>query len=204
MGDFTGTITYKRNVHWKDESEQPAGSSSMSVDLDESAMINVAARFVRTFKEGNDVIELYEANQLSGNCSVVMKKIIVITDKEGTWSKIIDNWQGDKMIEPESGSNLLLSVNTTQNTYEIQSSIFFAPVEGTTEISSSEGKESPAETEPWVVNASLEVEDKINGSLIIGNWSAPAIEKMVVTSQAGLLPGSTWNWNLSRTKGAKR
>ena len=151
MGDFTGTITYKRNVHWKDESKQPAGSSSMSVDLDESAMINVAARFMRTFKEGNDVIELYEANELSGNCSVVMKKISVITDNEGTWSKITDNWQGDKMIEPESGSNLLLSINTTKNTYTFQASIYFTPVEGTTEISSSKGMRSTAETEPWVL-----------------------------------------------------
>ena len=204
VGAFTGTITYKRNVHWKDESEQPAGSSSMSVDLDESAMINVVARFVRTYKEGNDVIELYEANQLSGNCSVVMRKISVVTDKEGTWSKITDNWQGDKMIEPESGSNLLLTINTTKNTYTFQASIYFTPVEGTTEISSSKGLRSTSEAEPWGVNASLEMEDKIKGILIIGNWSEPAIEKIAVTPQAGLLPGSTWNWSLSRTKGTKR
>lgn len=203
-GDFTGTITYKRSVHWKDESEQPAGNSSMSVDLDENAAVFVAAHYLRTIKEGTDVIELYEANQLTGNCSVVMKKISVVTDHEGTWSKIIDNWQGDKMIEPESGSNLLLSINTTKNTYTLQASIFFAPVDGTIEISSSKGMRSSSDSEPWGVNASLEVEDKIKGSLIIGNWSQPAPNRMAVTPQAGLLPGSTWNWSLSRSKGTNR
>jgi len=200
-GEFTGTLTYKRHVNWKDESKQPAGSSSTSVELDENGSINVAARFLRTYREENDVIELYEAAALSGNCSVVMKKISIITDWNGDWTKIVDSWQGDKMIEPESGSNLLLSVNTTKNTYTITSSIIFAPVEGTTELSTSKGTNSTSDAaESWSVNASIDVEGSLKGSQITGNWSEPAADKMAVSSQTGLLPGCTWNWSLSRTK----
>ena len=167
-------------------------------------MVNVTARLVHTYKEGNDVIELYEANQLSGNCSVVMKKVSVLTDKDGNWIKIVDTWQGDKMIEPESGSTLLLSLNTTQKRYEIHSSIFFAQVEGTIELSNSKGTKSTSETDPWSVNADLGVEDKTDGNLIIGHFSKPAADKMVVTPQTGFLPGTTWNWSLSRTKAFKK
>ena len=32
-----------------------------------------------------------------------------------------------------------------------------------------------------------------------GNWSKPVTGNLAVTAAAGLLPGSTWNWSLSRT-----
>lgn len=199
-GNFNGTITYKRHVDWKDESEQPAGSSSMSVDLDENGVINVSAKLVSTFKEDSDIIELYEANQLNGNCSVVMKKTSIITDKDGNWTKIADSWQGEKMIDPESGSNLTLSVNTTRNTYTLQGSVSFQPIEGKTELSTSKGTKATTESaESWSLNANLDFAGRtVNGS-INGNWSLPATDKIVVTSLTGLLPGCTWNWSLSRT-----
>lgn len=49
-GDFTGTLTYQRHVHWKDESEEPSGSRFHSFDLDESATIHISSSYLRTIK----------------------------------------------------------------------------------------------------------------------------------------------------------
>jgi len=101
---------------------------------------------------------------------------------------------------PESGSNLLLSINTTKETYTIQTSIYFSPVAGTTESESSKGGKTTWEAESWNVNASFKVDGKMDGDLIDDSWSEPAEDKMAVTSQTGLLPGCTWNWSLRRTE----
>ena len=199
-GDFNGTITYQRHVHWKDESEQPSGSLFMSVDLDENATIHVAARYLRTIKySSGDSEVLYEATALSGNFSVSMKKIIVITDNDGNWTKNVDFWQGDKMIEPESGSNLLLTIEQQKKSYTIQSAISFPSVNGTSETTSSRGAKLTMEAENWRCHASFVVDGPTDGNSVNGNWSKPVTGNLAVTAAAGLLPGSTWNWSLSRT-----
>jgi hypothetical protein len=197
-GDFNGTITYQRLVQWKDESEQPAGTTFTSVDLNENATIHVTARYLRTISESDGVSELYEASPLSGNFSVSMKKVAIITDKNGHWTKMVDTWQGDKMIEPESGSNILLTIEPQKNRYTLQAAIYFPAVEGTTETTSSEGANWTTEAESWSCDASFDYEGESDGNSVYKNWSEPAIINMAVSPVSGLLPGTTWNWSLSR------
>lgn len=197
-GTFKGTISYQRSVHWKDESTQPSGKTFISVDLTESATVFVTARHLRNVKDSSGVSGLYEARPLAGRYSVSMTKTTVITDNKGHWTKSVDTWQGSGWMRPEDERNLLLTIEPRQKKYTIQSAILFPPVQGTTEISTSRGVKTTMPAEPWAINASFNVDGSTEGASVRGNWSQPATGNTAVTSAAGLLPGSTWNWSLSR------
>ena len=198
-GDFNGTITYKRNVHWKDDSEQESGKSFTSVDNDENVTINVAARYLRTIRYSYGVSELYEATPLSGNFSLNMTKTIILTDKKGHWTKKVDKWQGGGMLESESGSNLLITIEPQKKSYSIQGLINLPSVKGITEITTDRGTKLTMEAENWRINASFNVDGPSDGNSIRGNMSKPAIGTILVSPLTGFLPGTTWNWSLSRT-----
>lgn len=197
-GTFKGTIHYQRNVHWKDESTQPSGKMVMSVNLTETATLFVTAKHLRNVKDSSGVSELYEARPLAGRCSVSMKKITLITDKKGNWSKTVDTWQGGNWMRPEDASNLLVTIEPRQERYTIQGAIIFPPVEGTTEITSSRGMRSTMPAESWAINAGFDVDGSTDGAAVSGTWSQPAAGNTAVTATTGLLPGTTWNWRLKR------
>jgi hypothetical protein len=199
-GDFNGTITYRREVHWKDESTQPMMSTMTSVNLNESATFQVAAKYLKTTTGDDGPEELFEASPLSGNYSVTMKKVVTVTDENGHWQKKEDTWQGNKMLDPKSGSNIFLTIMPQNKSYRLQIEFHFPPVEGNTVITSDGGVNMTNEAEGWAINAGLEFEGKTDGNSVNGNWSKPAPPRLLVLPQAGLMPGSTWNWNLSRKK----
>jgi hypothetical protein len=101
-------------------------------------------------------------------------------------------------MDPEDGSNILLIINRKTGKYTLQTQIHYPAVEGTTEFSTNKGGGGTTETERWVCSAGFEYEGNTDGDSVNGNWSKPAIPNQAVTSQAGLLPGSTWNWSMSR------
>ncbi len=195
-GDFNGTITYKREVHWKAEES----SVTKSVNLSESATLQVAAKYLKTTPGDDGPEELFEASPLSGNYSVTMKKVVIATDVQGHWQKQEDTWQGNKTIDPKSNSNIFLTIKPQNKSYRLQIEFRFPPVEGNTVITTDEGVNVTYEPEVWGINAGLEFEGKTDGNSVNGNWSKPAPPKLFVLPQAGLMPGSTWNWNLSRKK----
>lgn len=195
-GDFNGTITYKREVHWKAEES----SVTKSVNLSESATLQVAAKYLKTIAGDDGPEELFEASPLSGNYSVTMKKVTIATDVQGHWQKQEDTWQGDKTIDPKSNSNIFLTIKPQNKSYRLQIEFRFPPVEGNTAITTDEGVSVTYEPEVWGINAGLEFEGKTDGNSVNGNWSKPAPNKLFVLPGAGLMPGATWNWNLSRKK----
>jgi hypothetical protein len=200
-GDFNGTIMYQRQVNWDDESKQPGGSTSISVHLHEMATILVAAKYLRTIAGSDGPEELFEATPLSGNFSAAMKKTVILTDKDGNWTKVVDTWQGDRMIDPEDGSNILLTINRKTGKYTLQTEIHFPAIKGTTEFSTNKGGGYTTEaSETWTCNAGFEYEGRTDGNSVKDTWSKPAIPNQAVTSQTGLIPGSTWNWSMSRAK----
>ncbi|MBE0678791.1 MAG: hypothetical protein IH592_08500, partial [Bacteroidales bacterium] len=204
-GDFNGTIMYERQVHWKDESEDPSGKTFKSVDLVENATIHVAARYLRTIRDSDGLRELYEAKPLAGNFSVTMKKTVILTDNKGHWTKNVDAWQGDEMMKPESGSNILLTIEPQKKSYRLQIAVYFPSIKGTTEISSSRGVNMEMEAaDVWRCIATFEVDGSSDGNIVIGHWSQPAIGILAVSGISGLYPGTTWNWTLGRTKNNNR
>jgi len=197
-GDFNGIIMYQRQVHWEEEEKSTYSKISVAVDLVENASIIIAAHYLRTIADSEGASELFEAKPLSGNFSMTMKKITVITDKEGNWTKIVDTWQGDKMMKPDEGSNILLTIQPQKTYYILQTEIFFPPIEGTTETSSSDGANWTSEADPWVCNASFEFEGQTDGNSVDGNWSKPATGPIAVLPLSGFIQGATWNWSMSR------
>lgn len=195
-GDFNGTIIYTREVHWKAEES----SVITSVNLSESATLQVAAKHLKTAPGDDDPKELFEASPLSGNYSVTMKKIVIATDVQGHWQKQEDTWQGNKTIDPKSNSNIFLTINPQNKSYRLQIEFRFPSVEGKTVITSDSGVNITTEAEGWAINAGLEFEGKTDGNAVNGNWSKPAPPRLYVLPHAGLMPGATWNWNLSRKK----
>jgi hypothetical protein len=168
-GTFKGTISCQRSVHWKDESTQLSGKTSVSVDLTENAAVFVAAKFLRKIVDGEGNSELYEANPLSGHFSASMKRVTSITDNKGNWTKTVDNWEGNGNMKPETENNLLLTIDSSNKKYTLQSSIIFPAIEGTCEITTSKGGKSNMPAGPWAINASIELEDNADGSSIKGN-----------------------------------
>jgi hypothetical protein len=203
-GDFNGTIMYERQVHWKDESEDPSGKAFTSVDLVENATIHVAARYLRTVSDSYGVYELYEAKPLTGNFSVTMKKTVILTHKNGHWTKNVDTWQGDEMMKPESGSNILLTIEPQKKSYRLQFEVYFPAIKGTTEITSSRGVNMVMEAaNDWRCTANFEVDGSSDGNIVTGHWSRPAIGNVTVSPISGQYPGTAWNWSISRANKRK-
>lgn len=199
-GDFNGTIMYQRQVHWKDESRSTYSNVSVTVDLVENASINVAAKYLRTISNSTGVYELFGTESLSGNFSVTMKKVSVITDHQGNWTKIVDTWQGDEMLDPETAGNILLTIEPKKKKYTLQPQLYFPSFDGQTVTTTSEGGHMVTDPGSWACNASFEFEGYTDGNSVNDSWSEPAIGNIAVSPQSGLISGATWNWSMSRAK----
>jgi hypothetical protein len=199
-GDFNGTIMYERQVHWEDEAKSTYSTIFKKVDVVENASINVAAKYLRTITDTQGKSELFEAKPLSGNFSASVTKVTVVTDHHGDWTKTVETWQGDKMMDPESFSNILLTVEPQKKNYILQAEIRFPGIEGDTEYTTSGGAHWTTDTEPWGLNASFEYEGQTDGNSVNGHWSQPATGPILVLPSSGFIPGATWNWSMSRAK----
>ena len=199
-GDFNGTIMYERQVHWEDEAKSTYSTIFKKVDVVENASINVAAKYLRTITDTQGKSELFEAKPLSGNISLSVEKVTIVTDHHGDWTKTVETWQGDKMMDPESFSNILLTIEPQKQNYILQAEIRFPEIEGNTEVTSSEGARYTLDTEPWSVYAGFEYEGRTDGSSVNGHWSKPATGPILVLPSSGLVPGASWNWSMSRAK----
>lgn len=199
-GDFNGTVMYERQVHWEDEAKSTYSTVYKKVDVVENASINVAAKYLRTITDTQGKSELFEAKPLSGNFSASVTKVTVVTDHHGYWTKTVETWQGDKMMDPESFSNILLTIEPQKQNYILQAEIRFPEIEGNTEVTTSEGARYTLDTEPWSVYAGFEYEGQTDGNSVNGNWSKPAIGPILVLPSSGLVSGATWNWSMSRAK----
>lgn len=199
-GDVNGTIMYERQVHWEDEAKSTYSTIYKKVDVVENASINVAAKYLRTITDTQGKSELFEAKPLSGNFSASVTKVTVVTDHHGDWTKTVETWRGDKMMDPESFSNILLTIEPQKKNYILQAEIRFPGIEGKTEVTSSEGARYTLATEPWSVYAGFEYEGQTDDSSVNGHWSEPASGPILVLPSSGFVPGATWNWNLNRIK----
>lgn len=202
-GDFNGTIIYERQVHWEDEAQSTYSTIFKKVDVVENASINVAAKYLRTITDTQGKSELFEAKPLSGNFSASVTKVTVVTDHHGDWTKTVETWQGDKMMDPESASNILLTIEPQKKNYILQAEIRFPEIEGTTEVTTSKGVQFTLDTEPWGMNASFGYEGQTDGNSVNGHWSKPATGPILVLPSSGLIPGATWNWSMSRANRRK-
>lgn len=197
--DWTGTVTYRRNIDWTDKKTTKYHTMTSTRRLTEQASIRVPLNYTHS----DETEDYFDEGTPSGSYTVSIMEQDVITDAEGLTTTHLKKASGAGPLGPmtgsgEGGAEVILVVDNKSTTYSL--SVYIASPECSGEYTI----KGPGTTVSYPYSWTLEVdgvmiEGSVAGKTISGSWNGPGQTRGAMIGPGGMTEGATITWHFTKT-----
>ena len=202
--DWTGTVTYIRNIGWKDKKTTEYHTLTTTRHLIEQATVRVPLNYTHSY----ETEDYFDESLPSGNYTFSITEQDVITDTEGLSTIHLKKANGGGHIGAltgtgEGGAEVVLIIDNKNDTYSL--SVYIA----SPECSGAYTIEGPGTTVSLPYSWTLEVDGfmidgSVAGKTISGSWSGSNPTVGAIIGPGGMTEGATITWHFTKTSSRQR
>jgi hypothetical protein len=199
--DWTGTVTYRRNINWTDKKTTKYHTMTSTRRLTEQASIRVPLKYTHSY----ETEDYFDEGTPSGSYTFSIMEQDVITDPEGLTSTQLKKASGGGPLGAmtgtgEGGAEVILVVDNTSNTYAL--SVYIASPECSGEYTIKGPGTAVSYPYSWTLEVDgVMIEGSVAGKTISGSWNGPSPTRGAIIGPGGMTEGATITWHFTKTGG---
>ena len=197
--DWTGTVTYKRNINWTDKKLTKYHTMTSTRSLTEQATIRVPLKYTHSY----ETEDYFDEGAPIGSYTFSIMEQDVIIDSEGLPTTHLKKAKGGGPLGAmtgtgEGGAEVTLVVDNKSNTYSL--SVYIASPECSGEYTIKGPNTAVSLPYFWTLEVDgFTIEGSAAKKTISGSWSGSSPTRGAMIGPGGMTEGATVTWHFTKT-----